>query len=91
MKNKSTTPRKGDLVESPYAGRELEDGKTAPVWGRIQSVSRQGFAFVNYFGGLYLESVPFDHLIRTTRCPAQGERVVGGLTSGKARLWKEKL
>lgn len=43
-------PKKGDVVVSPYAGRELKGGGMAPAEGKIMSVSGI-YAYVDYGTG----------------------------------------
>lgn len=46
-KFKRKRPRKGDKVVSPYAGMELNNNKTAPEYGIIDSGARKSF-YVDY-------------------------------------------
>jgi hypothetical protein len=55
------TPKKGCKVLSPYAGRALVNGSTAPDRGTITAVSR-GYAYVDFGVGTMLETIRVEDL-----------------------------
>lgn len=76
-------PRKNDLVVSPYAGRKLVDGGTAPEHGVVRSVSR-GYAYVDFSVGSLLQAIPVSDLRPADK--------TGGDTDAylpRVRVWKE--